>query len=195
MIDSETPSLWEIRRVADRPTAIAILVIALIHTSRLINLERGLTEDQISEIANDIFEEYGFMKPEEVKYVLKRALRTEKIYGRLDYNIIMGWFRTYCDERAEISLKLSENEDAREYNGAYQPPAGAMSYAEYVEDLQRQAQDGNEEAKDKLSHLCNPKEIVKDVKRLDDNEKEIAFKEYKHAYLLERLRRENKTEQ
>ena len=63
MVKADTPNLWTIRNNIGRVKAIAILVNALVQTARLINVENNLTEAQIGELANDIVDEYGFLKP------------------------------------------------------------------------------------------------------------------------------------
>ena len=105
MIKADTPNLWEIRNHTDHPTAIGIIVLALLYTARLVNVESNLNEDQIGEIANDVLNDYGYLKVEEVKYILKTAVRTKKIFGRLDYNVVMEWFEEYDSKRTEEATK------------------------------------------------------------------------------------------
>lgn len=96
MIEAETPTLWDIRQRLGHPAAVAILVNAFIHAAKLVNLDKNLTVEQIGEAANDILESHGYLKVEEIKYLLKHALRTQNVYGRLDYNVLMNWVDIRC---------------------------------------------------------------------------------------------------
>lgn len=115
MVKADTPNLWTIRNNIGRVKAIAILVNALVQTARLINVENNLTEAQIGELANDILDEYGFLKPVEVKAVLKRGLRS-KIFGRLDYNIVIEWFDDYACERTRAAMDIADQEETQAQN-------------------------------------------------------------------------------
>lgn len=139
MIEADSPTLWDLKRYLGRPAVIAILVKALIHASRLVNLDNSLTEAQMGEIANDILENHGQLKVEEVKYLLKRALRTQKVYARLDYNIVMNWVEEYVDERTEEAMRISDQEAAQAQNEVKQNP-DATGYDEYLERLKQRAQ-------------------------------------------------------
>ena len=139
MIEADTPNLWEIRNQIGHPAAIAILVKAFIHCARLVNLDtKNLSTEQMGEAANDILEYHGQLKVEEVKFLLKRAIRTERIYGRLDYNMIMNWVGAYDAERTEEAMSLSEQEESAERHNLL-PSSGAMSYCEWLEGLEERA--------------------------------------------------------
>ena len=106
MIEADTPTLWELRKSLGHAATIAILVKAFIHAAKLVNLDKNLTIEQIGEAANDTLEGYGCLKVEEIKYLLKRALRTQNVYGRLDYNVIMTWVERYDAERTEEAMRI-----------------------------------------------------------------------------------------
>lgn len=137
MIEAETPSLWDIRRQLGHPAAVAILVNAFIHAAKLVNLDKNLTVEQIGEAANDILEARGYLKVEEVKYLLKRALRTQNVYGRLDYNVLMNWVEQYDAERTEEAMRISEQTSAQMQNAA--PAPNAVSFDAYLAGLRERA--------------------------------------------------------
>lgn len=137
MIEAETPSLWDIRRQLGHPAAVAILVNAFIHAAKLVNLDKNLTVEQIGEAANDILEAQGYLKVEEVKYLLKRALRTQNVYGRLDYNVLMNWVEQYDDERTEEAMRISEQASAQMQNA--EPAPDAVSFDAYLAGLRERA--------------------------------------------------------
>lgn len=154
MIDADTPNLWELRSQIGHPATIAILVKAFIHAARLVNLDKNISPEQMGEAANDILEYHGQLKVEEVKYLLKRAIRTEKLYGRLDYNMIMNWVEAYDSERTEEAVRSSEQKESQERNDA-RPSPGAMSYREWLDDLEERALT-DQEAATLLEQIKNP---------------------------------------
>ena len=126
MIEAETPTLWELRSQLGHPAAIAILVNAFIHAAKLVNLDKNLTTEQIGEATNDTLEQHGQLKVEEIKFLLKRALQKQNVYGRLDYNVLMNWIEQYDNERTEEAMRISEQKESQERNNI--PPShGAMS--------------------------------------------------------------------
>lgn len=147
MIEADTPTLWEISNRLGRPAAVAILVNAFIHAAKLVNLDKNLTIEQIGEAANDTLDGHGQLKVEEVKYLLKRAMRTQNVYGRFDYNVLMNWIEEYDAERTEEAVRLSEQRETAEANalpGEVAP--GAISMEEYMKQLREKAAQGDEKA-------------------------------------------------
>lgn len=183
MIEADTPNLWEIRANVNHETAIAVIVIALIHTARLVNIENNLNETQIGEIANDILNDYGYLKVEELKHVLKTAVRTQKIFGRLDYNVVMGWFADYDNERTAKAMSISDCEDAKE-----QPKSTtAISYEEYISRLKALAEQGDTKAIEKLRQIedSTPSRLTF-MTAEDKRQKELDFKQFYHNYIRQK---------
>ena len=181
MVKADTPNLWTIRNNIGRVKAIAILVNALVQTARLINVENNLTEAQIGELANDILDEYGFLKPVEVKAVLKRGLRS-KIFGRLDYNIVIEWFDDYACERTRAAMYIADQEETQAQN---QPVSDTSSigWEEYLLLLKERAKRGEKAAQDILSEVSDGyKPIVKLGQHLDARKKEMEFQQWKAKY-------------
>lgn len=154
MIEADTPSLWDIRRQLGRPAAVAILVNAFIHAAKLVNLDKNLTVEQIGEAANDILEAHGYFKVEEIKYLLKRALRCENVYGRLDYNVLMNWVEQYDIERTEEAMRISDQEAAVMQNEHVESP-DAVGFDQYLADLRVRAKT-DKKAAEILDSIENP---------------------------------------
>ena len=133
MVRSDSPNLWEIRAHLGHAAAVAVVVQALIYTARLVNLDKNLSTEQIGEAANDVLEDYGYFHIEEVKYLLKRAVRSKQIYGRLDYNVIMGWFAEYDDERTAEAMRISDEQEP------VTAEENAVDFATYLAELERKA--------------------------------------------------------
>lgn len=154
MIETPTPTLWEIRLALGHEAAVAIIVNALIHAARLVSLEHNITIEQIGEAANDILASFGYFKVEEVKYLLKRALRSQNLYGRFDYNVIMNWVEAYDAERTDEAMRLSDQQETRLENES-RPHPEAMDFTTYVEKL-RQKAPSDPEAAAMLAQIENP---------------------------------------
>ena len=183
MIKADTPNLWTIRNNLGRVKAIAILVNALVQTARLINVENNLTEAQIGELANDILDEYGFLKPVEVKAVLKRGLRS-KIFGRLDYNIIIEWFDDYICERTSIAMDISDQEETQAQNKPVTDVA-AVGWEEYLLILKERAKSGEKAAQDILAQVSDGNKPMAELGQRFDarkKEKEMEFQQWKAKY-------------
>lgn len=162
MIEDDTPTLWELRKYIGHAATIAILVKAFIHAAKLVNLDKNLTEDQIGEAANDILEEFGYLKVEEIKFLLKRALRTQNVYGRLDYNVLMNWVEAYDSERTEEAIGISEQEATQSINEV-KPSDGAMPFEEYLANLKERAKtDPNAAERLKEYQKTSQKQDLKD---------------------------------
>jgi len=191
MIKADTPNLWEIRNHTDHATAVAIVVKALIHLSRLVNLPEGNNLDvrfQMGEIANDVVEEYGYLKPEEIKYIFKSSIRENKIFGRLDYAVVMRWIEDYSTLRTGYCIDISNQEEAQASNQRRISP-NAISWESYVGHLWDLAMYADPYAVECLSEMLDaarpgPKAMSEDESR----QSEIRFKEYFYTQYLKRKR-------
>lgn len=186
MIKSESPNLWELRRLIGAVKTKAVIVYALAWLSELVNVERNLTEMQIGEIANDIIEEYGYMKPEEIKRVLKQGARSNQIYGRLDYSVVMKWLEDYDAVRTEHCIDISNQEETSAANRIADDPE-AVTLEVYTEKLRAMAKDGDGNAKAKLAEAEEMNKYLASVKPListeDKHKKELEFFKWKQGYL------------
>lgn len=192
MIEADSPNLWTLRKHMGDVKVKAVLVYALVWLSELVSVERNLTQVQVAELANDILNDHGYLKVEEVKYIFKSAVRSEKIFGRLDYNVVMGWIERYAAQRAEECRRLSEADDTRRYQGAYTPPTDAISYEEYIAQTRARAGAGDKDAERLLAEAVIPSELVKTVPAVSDREREQAFQEFRRQYVMEKKIKEAK---
>lgn len=182
MIEAETPTLWDIRRQLGHPAAVAILVNAFIHAAKLVNLDKNLTVEQIGEAANDTLESHGYLKVEEVKYLLKRALRTQNIYGRLDYNVLMSWVEQYDSERTEEAMRVSEQQESQALNTPSDNP-DAVDFPMYVDSLRQRAKT-EAQAAEILDSIENPTpQRTAPLSAEKRHEKDNAFRRFYLRYI------------
>lgn len=178
MIEADTPSLWDIRANLGQDPAVAILVNAFIHTAKLVNIDKNLTIEQIGEAAKDVLAQYGYLKVEEVKYLLKRALRTESLFGRLDYNVLMNWFEQYDKERTEEAIRVSEQAELQARNQTTQPAENSLSMAEYIEQLKQRAAT-DEDATNLLATFSGMTSQRAAISKEEQDAKDHEFKKWK----------------
>lgn len=182
MICSDSPSLGDIRRSMGLPVAIGIATKLLVWLARMVNVDRNLNEIQIAELANDLVYTYDYLKPEEIKFLFKRTLRTKKIYACLDYNMVMCWIEEYDAERCEMAIDISNQAETQSANDI--PKNGdEIGYDEYLAQLRQRSENGDDTAIQILTTI----EDLEKVKH-NDHEKEKAFKEWKFKYLASKYR-------
>lgn len=186
MIEADTPTLWDIRQRLGHPAAVAILVNAFIHAAKLVNLDKNLTIEQIGEAANDTLESHGYLKVEEVKFLLKRALRTQNVYGRLDYNVLMNWVEQYDAERTEQAIVISHNVEVEAQRRVSDNPEG-KDFKTYLDELKERAKTDKSAAE-----LLANYEAIQSVPTIGTTRKndDHKFKLFKYNYLLGKKRNE-----
>ena len=72
-------------------------------------------------------------------------MECEKLFDRLDPNIVLGWFADYDAERTEESMRLSDQKEA-EARAKIKPDDNAISFVEYRKTLEERAASGDSEA-------------------------------------------------
>lgn len=186
MIKADTPNLWEMRLTIGHVKTKAVVITALLWLARLVNVERNLDEPQIAEIAEDIINEYGYLKAEEIKYIFKQSMRKNKIFGRLDYNVVMGWIDEYDNHRTDLCIDLTEQQDS-ETDSRVSISEGAVSFEEYKAALTCRAEEGEGKAAELLSEINNPKEsTMKLLTAEEKHQKELDFKQFYYNHYLKK---------
>lgn len=187
MIKSESPTFWELKTHIGTVKTHAIIVNALLWLAKLINIDddRNLNEVQIAEIVNDISTQYGYLKVEELKYIFKQSVQKKQIYGRLDYNIIMNWIKEYDDNRTDLCIDISNQQDSQAENKTADPERpGAISFSEYRQQLQQRADNGDADAADTLARL----EVSPPKASLSQREDKENFRQFRINHILSRYR-------
>ena len=78
----------------------------------------------------------------------------EKLFDRIDGNIILGWLREYDNERTEEAIRISENRDSRTINECKKTP-NTIGYKEYLANLEQRAKH-DKCAAELLEQIKNP---------------------------------------
>ena len=183
-IRSESPNLADIQRLIPKHGDVVvqtILIHALNELKDLVNVGKNLTNAQIAYLANRIMSSYWMLKPEEVKFVLYRGVEREKLFDRLDPNIVLSWFANYDDERTEAAIRLSDQE-ASQSQYEQKPSAGAISYEAYVDSLWGLASYADPEAIEKLCNMPDLTKLPKTLSIEEQHRKEFEFQLFKQQY-------------
>ncbi len=154
MVAATTPTLAKIKNEASETDARALLYIAICEVCDFFNVGKNMNDTQVAMTVDLILESFWHLRLEEVKYCFRRAMMREKLFDRLDGNIIIGWLREYDTERTEEAIRISEQEEERERNNIL-PTPGAMSYQEWLDNLEERALT-DQEAAVMLEQIKNP---------------------------------------
>jgi hypothetical protein len=78
------------------------------NTASFFNLNGNLTGSQLVQISQVIIERYGYDNIEDIILALKNARMglCEKVYGRIDGEVVLGWIAQYMETKAEEMEKL-----------------------------------------------------------------------------------------
>lgn len=172
MVRSQTPTLARIKNEISLNDARALLSIALCEVCDFFNVGKNMNDTQIALTVDLILENYWYFHLEEIKYCLHRAMMRERLFDRLDGNIILGWLRDYDTERTEEAMCISEQEAMQAQNAAVESQ-GALSYGEYIEMLKERAATEKEAAellKEIESHADTPLPLTREQRQQKEHE-------------------------
>lgn len=138
MVDSPSPSLAKIKNTLSETEIRALLTIAVGEVCSFFNVGKNMNAAQIALTVDLIIDRFWYFKLEEIKYCFRRAMMREKLFDRLDGNIIIGWLREYDSERTEEAIRLSEQKESEQLNCAKEK-SGSVSFSDYVASLRERA--------------------------------------------------------
>lgn len=155
MVAAQTPTIAQIKNTVSLNDVRALLTIALCEICDFFNVGKNMNSNQIAITVDIIIENFGHLKLEEIKYCFRRAMMREKLFDRLDGNIILGWLREYDNERTDAAITLSEEDDKCRRFAANTPAPDAISFSQFISNLKSRALDGDPEASSLLSFINN----------------------------------------
>ena len=143
-INNASPSLIDARKImlAKDPTSTLVkdmLQLWIAKTCRSFNVPRNIDPTQIPIVADDIMEDFYYLKLSEIHFVLKRVRKGHhrKNYERIDVEIVYGWFQDYVSEDREPHFEQQNNLNHDSY--AYDEKS--RQYDDYVVGEQKNIQD------------------------------------------------------
>lgn len=139
--ETQIPTLAKIKNDASETDARALLYIAVCEVCDFFNVGKNMNDTQVAITVDLILESFWHLKPTEIKYCFRRAMMREKLFDRLDGNIIIGWLREYDAERTEEAMRISEQEESQKSGplATDSSTAGAISFQQYLETLRERA--------------------------------------------------------
>lgn len=154
MVAAGTPTIANIKNNVSLADARALLSIAICEVCDFFNVGKNMNDVQIAMTADMIIERFWHLKLEEIKYCFRRAMANERLFDRLDGNIIIGWLREYDAERTEEAIRISEQKDSERLNSVKEQP-DAVSFSDYVASLRERAK-SDFHAAEILKEIDNP---------------------------------------
>lgn len=151
LVAAKTPTLAEIKKKVSLNDVRALLSIAVCEVCDFFNVGKNMNDIQVALTVDLIIERFWYFKLEEIKHCLRKAMMREKLFDRLDGNIIMGWLESYDAERTEEAMRQSEQEAQRRQNETAEA-ADAISFDEFLSKLEQRARTDKEAAK-LLAHI------------------------------------------
>ena len=148
VFSSNEPSIISIKSIHGETVARATVSYLLSEALEFFNVKETMSDVQVAITVDLILEEYPYMQTDDLKLCFKNAMKLKygQIYNRIDGQIVMSWLKAYDVERAEKADIDSYNKHkeiiSKEENGLY--------YDEYLAELERRAEHGDEEAKKAL---------------------------------------------
>lgn len=187
MVAAQSPTIAKIKNSISLNDIRALLSIAICEVCDFFNISKNMNNAQIAITVDLIIENFWYLKLEEVKYCFHRAMMRERIYDRLDGNIIIGWLRDYDAERTEEAMRMSDQRASQELNEPKNGP-GAVSFKEYMAILKEQAQTDKEAAKrlEDITEISSDKTPTQEKVKQKNHDFE-TWKQFN--YLLKREKR------
>ena len=173
MVDSPSPSLAKIKNTLSETEIRALLTIAVGEVCSFFNVGKNMNAAQIALTVDLIIDRFWYFKLEEIKYCFRRAMMREKLFDRLDGNIIIGWLREYDDERTEEAIRFSEQKETQLHNEP-KPSPDAITFREYIGQLEARAKT-DESAAERLAQI---NEMTQSPKALTREEKQAKKREF-----------------
>lgn len=187
---SNVPSLGQIQRENGFTNALAVLTFAINELKEWFNVKNNITPEQAAMTAELILDYPPFadLSLGNIKACFRQRMMTEKLYDRLDGNIIISWLREFKSQMAEAIYTQHLNQDKTQ---EAQGNSYGVSLNDYTSMLEQRAADGDLTAQEALNRHREWIEnfTTRTDKKMTTREKELAFFKYKQNYL------KNKTKQ
>lgn len=125
-VKSGAPLVGDIVRNYGRQFTVSYISLWILNLQSFVNVSSKMSEAQIDETAEIIAVDYNNLNLADINLVFSTAKKGGygQFYGRLDGQMILGWFDKYFNERREVAADLSVREaDAYKGGGSLDSPA------------------------------------------------------------------------
>lgn len=185
-IEDEPPAtaidLRQYRMALTREQQVMYLSMMLLEVNGFFNVKGKMTAPQIKLTAELILDNDSFydLTLGNIKACFRERMVTEKLYDRLDGNIIISWLRQFKSDLADHCENVNIGRERQRQREESRDGAGAISHATYMAMLEARANDGDTDAQRTLdeirrrTHVKTPEQI---------RQEEINYLRYKAQYL------------
>lgn len=165
MILADTPTVGCIKTRLGIDGIRAILSMAISEVVLFFNVGKNMNDRQIGLTADLIIERYWYLKIEEIKGVLRKAMTSATVFDRLDGNLFLKWLADYDCYRDEVIEQINVAEQRlREYGTPEHSPKGdEISFTEYAQTVRQRAERGDRDAIEIADSLARF-ELIPDLK-------------------------------
>lgn len=185
MVSSDSPTIAKIKQSVSLSEARALLYIAICEVCDFFNVGKNMNDVQVAMTVDLILESCCHLKFEEIKYCFRRAMRQEKLYDRLDGNIIMGWLNEYEAERTEAAMQCSEAADRKCKDE--EASQGGITFEQFIDGLRQRADRGDMTAMEHLKQIEGIADIgIHCVSREQRQQKDDEFKLFYSKYIIDK---------
>ena len=184
MVKGNNPTVALLKRKTSLTSARALISLAICEVCDFFNVGKNMNDAQVAMTADLIIDTYWYLKLEEIKYCFRRAMRTEKLFDRLDGSIILGWLADYDRERTETAIQLSVAEDIAQLR-LPPPKVRTVSLGEYIDEVRLAASNGDSSAQaalaeaEKVQAMMKSTVCTKSQREKDKDFKRWYYTEYK----------------
>lgn len=185
-IDAERPSgaimLSQYKRSLTREQQLMYISLMIAEVNDFFNVKGNMNAKQIRLTAELIIDNDNFydLTLGNIKACFRQRMMSEKLYDRLDGNIIIQWLREFKSEMAEHCETVNEGKDRIRQRKESSGCEGAISHTAYMAMLEARANDGDEEAKRILADYGRRRKVSSPEER---HKKELGFFYYRQEYL------------
>jgi hypothetical protein len=164
----------------------------IIEVNDFFNVRGNMSQKQIRLTAELILDNPNFydLTLGNIKSCFRQRMMSEKLYDRLDGNIIIQWLREFKSEMADHCETVNEGNDRIRQREETSGDAGSITHSTYMAMLEARANDGDEEAQRMLEDYRRRTQSITPEQR---REKEMDFRKYKLEYLKQKGLYGNKT--
>lgn len=151
-IDAERPpgaiTLSHCKRSLTREQQLMYISLMIAEVNDFFNVKGNMNAKQIKLTAELILDNDNFydLTLGNIKSCFRQHMMQDKIYDRLDGNIIIGWLREFKSEMADRCETFNEGKDRMRLRKESGDGAGSISHTVYMAMLEARANDGDEDA-------------------------------------------------
>lgn len=190
--DARPPGAIELRHIRqslDRRDQAMLISEMIREVNEFFNVGNGMTAKQMKLTAELILDNPGFsdLTLGNVKACFRQRMMSEKLYNRLDGNIIIGWLREFKSDMADWCENVNVGRDRLEQRKDTGDNAGAIAFETYMAMLESRANDGDKEAQKTLAEFRRRAAIKSAEQTRQDR---LDFHKFKMQYLKEKQLKE-----